>query len=61
MLPTINEALKQLTPLPVLIQNHPGGDSVTLGIFPPSPIFWDLGPHHYYLSRDNLALSQSNK
>ena len=29
---TINETLKWLSPLPILMQNHSGGDSVALGI-----------------------------
>ena len=36
--PTMREVLKWLTPLPPLMQNHSGGDSVALGIdHPPFP------------------------
>ena len=32
LLPTINETFKWLTSLPILLQNHSGGDSVAIGL-----------------------------
>ena len=52
----INETLKYLPSLPILMQNHSGNDSIVLGIVSP----WDLHPH-LYPSRDNSALKKSNK
>ena len=61
---TINQTLKWLSSLPVLMHNHSGGDSGAIGVPPPtlpsSPTSWDLGSREY-LSEVNLTLSESNE
>ena len=47
---TINETIKWLSSVPILMQNRSDGDSVALGIPPPPPR--DLGPRQY-LPGDN--------
>lgn len=58
-----SETLKWFTLLPILMQNHFGGDCRVFGVIshpppstPPQPNHtWTFGPHQY-LSRGNLAL-----
>ena len=46
--------------LPILMQNHSGGDSVVIGIVLPSPTSWDLGRHHF-LSGNSSGSNKSSE
>ena len=55
----INETLKWLQSLPILMQ-HSGGDIAALDIVSSSPNSWDLGPRRYLLG-DKPALNKLNQ
>ena len=53
---TVNETLKWLSALPILLQNCCGGDC-SIGIVTPPTTFWYLSCHQY-LSMDNAVLNK---
>ena len=53
---TVNETLKWLSALPILLQNCCGGDC-SIGIVNPPTTFWYLSCHQY-LSMDNAVLNK---
>ena len=49
------------TPMPILLQNNFGGDSIAIGIVSlSSPASWDLGPRQH-LFGGNSALDKTNQ